>query len=681
MQTVNDTYRAMLRDPSCVKEPMVLVGSDLFGQDRILSLEVSGGLFAQDSPCVGSAVARELEMSVRRQGDVGKAAEVWPVVSLRVGDRRSEPILRGAFFIDTRETDSATGVLTVHAFDAMILTEREWVPDQAMVFPMPMDEAVTALSKLLNLEVDPRTVLRHDYTIDYPATGTTMRQVLQWIGGAHGGNWTITEEGRLRLVPLRNENADVVELGREAAGIQIGAALDPITRIVVNVDNANRYEAGDDTGLTLEVDCPYGTQAIADDLLALLGGYVYLPFEAADAVLDPAAELGDTVIVNGVPAPLVRADTVFDALMTSDISAPGHKDTESELGVWSGPLTSMVERRLARTYSAIEKSAEEVRAYVQDNVTDALAEVDVRLGEISQRVSDGETKAAEIETKVDGIKLEVTQSAGADGTVTARITLKVGPNSYSGFIKMDGNLEVSGQLSADALYAALGDIAQLTVDQVSTSRRIPMYLAGDTGDDNFIRISGMEIEFVTGSTDGSTEQAVAPTGLPLYWEDDPSGADLSADGYPYRGGERIFTTTSRTAWPVTVYVYSESVKRRICFDDSDGQYVPTDIFGAGNGAGGQFGRLVKAANRLELIYVSSSRKEVGIIARDSGYLDLYGLRRPTALDFSGWDSGYFTERVDGDGDETEHRFGVSFDSRGRPERITDSDGHSTQIRW
>ena len=128
-----------------------------------------------------------------------------------------------------------------------------------------------------------------------------------------------------------------------------------------------------------------------------------------------------------------------------------------------------------------------------------------------------------------------------------------------------------------------------------------------------------------------------------------------------------------------MYVYSESVKRRICFDDSDGQYVPTDIFGAGNGAGGQFGRLVKAANRLELIYVSSSRKEVGIIARDSGYLDLYGLRRPTALDFSGWDSGYFTERVDGD--ETEHRFGVSFDSQGRPERITDSDGHSTQIRW
>ena len=53
-------------------------------------------------------------------------------------------------------------------------------------------------------------------------------------------------------------------------------------------------------------------------------------------------------------------------------------------------------------------------------------------------------------------------------------------------------------------------------------------------------------------------QAQTPEGTPLYWEDAVYGqAELGEDGYPRKAGQRIFTTTAVTDWPVYVYRYAE----------------------------------------------------------------------------------------------------------------------------
>ena len=81
--------------------------------------------------------------------------------------------------------------------------------------------------------------------------------------------------------------------------------------------------AGDDSGRVLDVECPWGTQEMAENLLDDLRGLVYAPYSASNAILDPAAELGDTLLIDGVDAPLARYSTEFDGLCASDISAPG----------------------------------------------------------------------------------------------------------------------------------------------------------------------------------------------------------------------------------------------------------------------------------------------------------------------------------------------------------------------
>ena len=448
--------------------------------------------------------------------------------------------------------------------------------------------------------------------------------------------------------------SDKYYVGGDITSFSDNGKYKPISRVTLLVDDENSLTAGDDTGMEVIASCPHATQPMVNALLQTMKGYQYQAYEAGAANIDPAAELGDGVTVGGIYSPLSKLSD--DGRGYADISSPGELEMEDEYPS-DGYITQEFNRKIAETRSTITKTSEEINLKVEG--------IDGRVSDITQTV--------------DGISLSVTSASNPDGQTTATITLKVGPNNYTGYIKLDGNVDVSGQLSADALYSALGEIADLSVNRLSTSRRVVKYLAGDTTDDNFIRVEGQSLEFVAGIAKSTTEQAKNPNGELIYWEADPAGASIGSDGYPYANGERIFTTTKQTNWPVMVYQYEEQIKRAISFQ-SDGQYYyPVDVFGAGDTNGKQRGYLVKRQNSLELTYETSLGKLLGLAARDDGYMDLMGLRKSTALDFSEWDKGYFAELVDGE--KTPYRYTVTFDQQRRPIKITDNSGHATLIRW
>ena len=451
---------------------------------------------------------------------------------------------------------------------------------------------------------------------------------------------------------------DKVYLGRSIAEFSPGIASKPISKVELLNDNGDVVGvSGSDTGRTLTALQPDGTNAMAAAILAKVSGYKHVGYEGSKALLDPAVELGDAVTVDGLYVPLIALDMTFDPLLAPDISAPDADELDDEYP-YKSPTQRQIERNMAKARSLISKTSEEINLKVEG--------LDGRVSDVTQTV--------------DRISLSVTSSSSTDGETTAKITLKVGPNNYTGYIKIDGNVNVSGQLSADALYAALGEIADLTVDRLSTSRRVAKYLAGDKSDDNFVRIHDQYIEFVSGVYADGTAQAENPHGAQLYWESDPSGASIGSDGYPYVNGERIFTTTTKTNWPVMIYTYTELVKRSIAFEqDGSGTYTPVDVFGAGNADGTNKARMLKSADGLELTYATKGGNQIGFMLGNSGYTDIMGLRKSTGLNFSEWDSGRFYERIDGD--DTRYAYNVEFDSQGRPTKITDSAGHETAIYW
>ncbi len=446
-------------------------------------------------------------------------------------------------------------------------------------------------------------------------------------------------------------------VGKDVTSFSDKGKYKPISRVTLLVDDENSLTAGDDTGMEVIASCPHATQPMVNALLQTMKGYQYQAYEAGAANIDPAAELGDGVTVGGIYSPLSKLSD--DGRGYADISSPGELEMEDEYPS-DGYITQEFNRKIAETRSTITKTNEEINLKVEG--------IDGRVSDINQTV--------------DGIRLSVTSASSPDGQTTATITLKVGPNNYTGYIKLDGNVDVSGQLSADALYSALGEIADLSVNRLSTSRRVVKYLAKDTTDDNFIRVAEQSLEFVAGIAKSTTEQAKNPNGELIYWEADPAGASIGADGYPYANGERIFTTTKQTSWPVMVYQYEEQVKRAISFE-SDGQYYyPVDIFGAGDTNGKQRGYLVKRQNSLELTYETSTGKQLGLVARDEGYLDLFGLRKTVGLNFASWEQGSFSETVEGISEPLE--YGVEFATVGGkkvPVKIIYSDGAEMAIQW
>lgn len=119
-------------------------------------------------------------------------------------------------------------------------------------------------------------------------------------------------------------------IGQKVANIEAEQPWLPITQVKVNADDSHTYTAGTTTGRTFVVDCPIGSQAIADNLLSALNGYVYKAYEARDALIKPNIELGQSVSVGDVYSIVGNISIKGDMILAADLSAPASGELDHE---------------------------------------------------------------------------------------------------------------------------------------------------------------------------------------------------------------------------------------------------------------------------------------------------------------------------------------------------------------
>lgn len=244
--------------------------------------------------------------------------------------------------------------------------------------------------------------------------------------------------------------SDSVFIGSRAASLDIGDIPENVTRVNINVDSNTYYTAGDDTGRTLEATCNWATQAMANAVLDMVQGVEYQPFTASDALLNPAAEIGDGVVVGGIYSVIGTADMQFNRLFTAEISAPDLDEVDDEY-----PYKSLEERQydreLARTRSLISKSSEEILLQVE-----GIAE-------------DLEGQMSSISVKLDSITLDVT-----NGSTSSTISLKAGDVTISSeTIQMDGLVTFTGLSSGTTtINGACIKTGQIDADRLNLTGAI-----------------------------------------------------------------------------------------------------------------------------------------------------------------------------------------------------------------
>ena len=312
--------------------------------------------------------------------------------------------------------------------------------------------------------------------------------------------------------------------------------------------------------------------------------------------------------------------------------------------------------------------------------------------------------------KENGIKIQrsdgLSEALFNSGLFTMRALIDGAMKDRIYFDPIKGDYVFDGALGADAvftdsLYAEQGDIAELTVDRLSTSRRVRKYLLGDTSDDNYIKIQDNYIQFITGSPINSSlllteagdalltedvayieigstleplvEQATNRYGNALYWQREV--ASVSADGYPYdANGVQIYATTAETAWPVYTYKYAELVKAQETFVlDGTNNYIPQFIFGTGDENGNSRGFIYKQQTSLLMRYLSSAGKNVDITFSDEGFVD--AMHRRLASCIIDRNAGTVDYTVEG----SEQSYGLTFEEDEGSVTFTWPDGHTCEV--
>lgn len=184
-------------------------------------------------------------------------------------------------------------------------------------------------------------------------------------------------------------------LGRAVADFERYSDVGPITGVQLLVDQNTEYTAGDASGYVLTMQCAFGTQEMANNVLFSIYQKQYRGFQASGAYLPPDAELGDGVTVCGVYSFLAYRKVEFGPGHMADISAPGEKEISHEY-----QYTSTSKKNLSTDTDSLRAYFQKALGEMQIELNSAKGDIQ-RLTALMEAVTDVVTK---LESRVSALE-------------------------------------------------------------------------------------------------------------------------------------------------------------------------------------------------------------------------------------------------------------------------------------
>ena len=198
-------YKELLADPGHSKETKItLAGVDYIGGE-ILFLKTNQEAFGEGgSFAIGKAPARSLDCRLRRKpGDIPDRAELRPYIRLTDGERYSEWIPQGVFFVSNKTVNYVQSMVEIEAHDALLFGEDDYGASD-LTFPAPDYDVLQECAAKLAIEVDPRTyvIMNQGFPIKEDVVDGTIRAALGRVAALYCGVFITTATGKLRLLSL-----------------------------------------------------------------------------------------------------------------------------------------------------------------------------------------------------------------------------------------------------------------------------------------------------------------------------------------------------------------------------------------------------------------------------------------------------------------------------------------------
>ena len=415
---------------------------------------------------------------------------------------------------------------------------------------------------------------------------------------------------------------DKTYLGRSIEDFSPGIESKPITKVELLDENGDIVGvAGTDSGKTLTAKNPDGTNEMAQAILSKVSGYTHIGYEGQNAMIDPAAEIGDAVTVSGHYVPIVSTDSTFDSLLAVNISAPDADELDDEYP-YKSKTQRQIERNMAVTRSLITKSANEINLEIQ-GVDGRVSSLQLTLDGVTITGSDGVTR----------IKGGMIQANSVTATQIDATNLKVAAANITGTL-------TASQIQASSIY--VGDLADgssyatktyvqnnagLSASEVDDA--IATYIDGTSITAESLR--GRTVDLLASATQsiGSIELVYTSTGYGMSINTNYGGVQISSGGNVFissRYNTRIqldedAAKLGPSVWATNgtvIYDSDRNVKNSIDYDLSRYRQLLLDL----------------KPCRFKYNEGQSGRYHIGMIAQDvEQSLAENGL---TPMDFSGW---------------------------------------------
>lgn len=253
-----------------------------------------------EKPTIGRVCSATLTVAIRpiENVTIPKAARVLAYSRLvsKDGETSTDWVLIGKFNVSSR---SGAKIINLNCRDDMILAGQTYLDKSSLTgWPVQQSIVVNDIARIMGVELDDRTIIHTgtNYRASTPDTDALISEVLGFIAVCNGGNWIITDEGKLRLIPFASPSATSQQALDTSHGGYTETGIDTIVSRVTLTDREDEtYTAGNDTGYEITAYSPYANQAVADDLLTALAGVIYRPYRIDLARINPLLELGDTI--------------------------------------------------------------------------------------------------------------------------------------------------------------------------------------------------------------------------------------------------------------------------------------------------------------------------------------------------------------------------------------------------
>lgn len=177
-----------------------------YDESVLVTMETDNNLFGGKSPQVGACVSAQIDVEMLKPfGELPPMARIVPYTRLTDGQRYSEWIQKGVFYIDTRkekEYGPDLETIILRGYDDMLKAEQDY-PSSTLAWPAKDIDVVREIAAFLGVSIDSRTIpiINRGYRINYPA-GYSCRDTLGYIAAMYAGCFVMSDLGELRLITI-----------------------------------------------------------------------------------------------------------------------------------------------------------------------------------------------------------------------------------------------------------------------------------------------------------------------------------------------------------------------------------------------------------------------------------------------------------------------------------------------